>query len=133
MIFIVSEELKTAKSSRKKMFSSLHSVSRPTPGSSHKIKDSLEYLPEDKIDLDYDFNIDDMLLVCDECKKVCDVINSCDFCEIKLCDDCADNSDRLFFDCETCGVKWCKIDTGHYDDYCSSNKRKRPGCIDCGN
>jgi len=51
--------------------------------------------------------IESDIFCCDQCSTLnIDPDNECDFCHIKLCDNCASGSDVSFHNCEECKTKW---------------------------
>ena len=59
--------------------------------------------------------------------------NFCIYCKSHHCNECANSVGKIYFFCNLCEKKWCKIDNFCYDGYCSKNQRDGSGCIECGN
>lgn len=74
------------------------------------------------------------IIKCDDChKNISDNNNECHFCNLKLCDECADIKYISFHKCDVCAIQWCYINTPHYNDYCIANTRRGSICYECGN
>lgn len=69
--------------------------------------------------------------LCQQCLTPIPLSNRCDFCNLRLCETCLDNSYYSFHHCDECEANWCYFD-GKYNDYPCQMAPSSSNCQYCG-